>query len=317
MISIVIPYRQDLLEMMKEFDGDDYEVVVAGSPHKNMKHLNARFFKEDDMASSLVRCMRECRGSHIAVITNRIAGARRCVERMKRQCDLGADIVIGKREKKSRAAKMFVSLMFPGARALDDPLSDIFLFKSDVIKNAPLHPIGAKLLLEILLKGKYGHIAEVPVKIKEENNFNESYSAYSLHLLRVAWEGGEILRFAKFGLVGILSVLLNEVMLWLLLENGMYLALASVLSIESSILCAFLLNEMWTFRDRGEKGLHALLKRATKFNVASLAGLLLNFFILLFLHHIFGMEPLRANICGIAAAFIWNFLAHNLWTWRE
>jgi len=236
---------------------------------------------------------------------------------MRKKCDHGADIVIGKRGKKSRAAKMFVSLMFPKARALDDPLSDIFLLKSDVIKNAPLHPIGAKLLLEILLRGNYEHVAEIPVKIQEENNFNESYSAYSLHLLKVAWEGGEILRFAKFGLVGILSVLLNEMLLWLLLENGMYLALASILSIESSILFAFLLNDMWTFRDRGERGLRALLKRAAKFNAASLAGLLLNFFILLFLHHIFGMEPLRANICGIAAAFIWNFLAHNLWTWRE
>lgn len=316
MISIVIPYRQDLLEMVEEFEGDDYEVVVAGSPHRNMRHLNARFFKEDDMASSLVRCMRECRGSHIAVIVNPVLHPKKYVERMKRRCECGADIVIGKRDKKSRAARMFTGLMLPRARSLDDPLSDIFVLKTDVIKNASLHPIGTKLLLEILIKGTYHHVEEIPVKLKKDPDFNESYSAYSLHLLRVAWKEGEILRFIKFGLVGALSVLLNEVLLWLLLENGMYLALASILSIESSILLAFLLNDVWTFRDRGKGGAKGFLTRAAKFNAASLAGLLLNFFILLLLHHIFGMEPLQANMCGIAAAFIWNFLAHNLWTWR-
>ncbi|RLF54543.1 MAG: hypothetical protein DRN37_10125 [Thermoplasmata archaeon] len=59
------------------------------------------------------------------------------------------------------------------------------------------------------------------------------------------------------------------------------------------------------------------MKRMGKYNFASIIGLLINFFFLISLTQLLGMNPLKANIVGIAAAFIWNFLAHNLWTWHS
>jgi dolichol-phosphate mannosyltransferase len=97
----------------------------------------------------------------------------------------------------------------------------------------------------------------------------------------------------------------------------MVLLVASMIAIEVSIIWNFLLNEAWTFRDRGDCGIVAFFKRMGLFNLISIIGLGLNVSLLLFLHHIFGMHPLTANIVGIAAAFIWNFSANNLWTWSK
>jgi dolichol-phosphate mannosyltransferase len=43
-----------------------------------------------------------------------------------------------------------------------DPMSGYFFFKRTVIKNVVLKPAGYKILLEILVKGKYHKIKEVP-----------------------------------------------------------------------------------------------------------------------------------------------------------
>jgi len=210
-----------------------------------------------------------------------------------------------------------VNLLLPCSRMSADPLSEIFLVKRDVVRNADLHPVGCKILLEILAKGDYGRVEETPVDFRGDSRLNGNYSAYSAHLLRIAWEHGEIARFFKFGIVGVLSILLNEFLLWLLLFYGIHLIISSILSIEAGILSSFILNEVWTFKDRGERGVKAFIHRMGKYNLASMVGLLINFFILIFLSRVFLINPLKANIVGIAAAFIWNFLAHNLWTWHN
>lgn len=318
MISIILTSGKDLQKIMNSLDSDEYEFLVAGVAQKDVKKTNVRFIKDSNLATTLIKCFRESSGDYIAVFDSYVRNIGKCIEKMKERIESGADIVVGRRDRKSKMAKMLVNLLFPKSRIVDDPLSEIFMLKRKVIEKVNLHPIGSKILLEILAKGNYERVEEVSVKLKDKNNkTKESYAKYSRHLLKVAWEEGEIARFFKFGAVSGSGVILNEFLLWLLLAFEFPLITAGILSVEFSILWTFVLNDLWTFKDRGRKGMTNYLKRMTKFNFACLLGLILNVLVLFILSEFTGMHPLKANIAGMAVAFIWNFLAHNLWTWYE
>jgi dolichol-phosphate mannosyltransferase len=247
----------------------------------------------------------------------------------------GADIAVGsrhvpggaieawplKRRLFSKGARAIAYLFLPRSRAVKDPMSGFFMLRREVLDGVELRPIGYKILLEILARGNYERVDEVAITFIDRERgtsslvFNE-YGKYTRHLLRLAWESGEILRFTKFGLVGGSGVLVNEGLLWVLWGVwGVVLLAASIIAVEVSIIWNFLLNEAWTFRDRGDHGVHAFFKRLGMFNLISIIGLGLNVSILLLLFHVFGIYPLTANLVGIAVAFVWNFAANNLWTW--
>ena len=76
--------------------------------------------------------------------------------------------------------------------------------------------------------------------------------------------------FIKFGIVGAIGIVVNEGLLILFQSMGVYLLYAGAVAIEISILSNFILNDLWTFRDR-RSGSAAV--RLVKFNVLMLAGL--------------------------------------------
>lgn len=315
MISIIFPYGRNLHKLVNKLSRE-YEIFIAGKKDSRIEHENVNFIKEGNLANSLLKCIEKSKGDYIILMNCDVKNAEKCIEKMVEKAKKGADIVVGKRNIniKSKLAKLGVNLLFPKSRLVADPLSEIFLIKRSVIKDIELHPIGSKVLLEILAKGKYGKIDEIDIDIGKVE-FNESYSTYSKHLLKLAWKEGEIIRWVKFGIVGLSTMFLNEFLLWLLLGK-LPLIFAGAISIEASTLASFALNELWTFRDRRRGGIKEFFKRMGKYNFACLLGVMLNLFVLIFLSRVFGMHPLKANVIGIAVAFIWNFLAHNLWTWH-
>mgnify|MGYP000731125056 CR=1 FL=1 len=128
---------------------------------------------------------------------------------------------------------------------------------------------------------------------------------------------GELLRFVKFCLVGASGVLVNMGLLWLLTEFvGLFYLLSAAISIETSIITNFILNDRFTFPDRRSAGAKHFLKRLVKFNLISLAGLGINLGVLWLLTAVFGVYYLLSNLCGIAVATLWNYLANIGWTWR-
>jgi dolichol-phosphate mannosyltransferase len=125
------------------------------------------------------------------------------------------------------------------------------------------------------------------------------------------------IRFLKFGLVGLSGVLVNEGLLWLLTENlGLYYLLSAAIAVETAIITNFILNDIWTFRDRRTPGNRSLLGRGLKFNLVSLGGLGINIAILWTVTEVVGISYLISNLVGIAGATLWNFTINTLWTWR-
>jgi dolichol-phosphate mannosyltransferase len=62
----------------------------------------------------------------------------------------------------SRGATMLAHLMLPKTRKVRDPLSGYFMIKKEIVDAIRLNTAGFKILLEILVKGRYHKVAEVP-----------------------------------------------------------------------------------------------------------------------------------------------------------
>jgi len=62
----------------------------------------------------------------------------------------------------SHAAVGLAHVLLPRTRRLKDPVSGYFMFRESVLGGVELKPIGYKLLAEMLVKGRYSSVAEVP-----------------------------------------------------------------------------------------------------------------------------------------------------------
>lgn len=122
----------------------------------------------------------------------------------------------------------------------------------------------------------------------------------------------------KFGIVGASGVLVNMGLLYFLTEQiGLHYLLSATIAVESSIISNFVLNELWTFVEKGEEGLKHVFKRFFKFNGISVVGMGINLGILGVLTEFAGLYYLFSNLVAIAAVFGWNYLANVRWTWTE
>jgi dolichol-phosphate mannosyltransferase len=222
----------------------------------------------------------------------------------------------------SKGAVFLAHLLLPATRQINDPMSGFFLFNKGVVANADLKPSGYKILLEILMEGKFQNATEVPytfrIRSRGQSKLNASQQiSYLRHLYSLMRRKGELLRFVKFCLVGLSGVLVNLGLLYLLTEfAGLYYLISAAISIESSIVSNFILNNFFTFADRRLPGAKSFVNRLLRFNLVSLAGLAINMGVLGLLTEVVGIYYLISQLFGIAAAILWNYLVNTWWTWR-
>lgn len=121
--------------------------------------------------------------------------------------------------------------------------------------------------------------------------------------------------FVKFAVVGLIGVGVNEGLLILLDKSeGVTLLAAGTIAIEISILSNFVLNDLWTFRDRRTG--HAAVRLA-KFNALMLAGLVVNLGVLDVGTAYFGIDAAISNLVGIAAAFVLRYALSVKYAWMR
>jgi putative flippase GtrA len=121
-------------------------------------------------------------------------------------------------------------------------------------------------------------------------------------------------RFQKFVLVGGVGLGVNLTSLFLLHDVfGLRLPIAAPLAISISMAVTFLLNELWTWHDRGSG---RVLTRLMLYVPINTVGLIINTQVLLYLEGHYGIYYLIANLAGAIVAAIWNFFLNNALTWR-
>ena len=144
-------------------------------------------------------------------------------------------------------------------------------------------------------------------------------------------------RFAKFCAVGASGVIVNTGVLALLADLlGVQTNLAAAISIEVSINTNFVINELWTFRDR-RSGPGSAGRRWLQFHVVSLVGAALQWSVFVAGNALVAWSAGRApglvaaitdppdvgawkyvsQLVGIGVATLWNFTANFFWTWRH
>lgn len=122
-------------------------------------------------------------------------------------------------------------------------------------------------------------------------------------------------RFQKFLIVGIVGLAVNQGMLFLLHSGfSVPLTVASPLAIFVSMIVTFILNERWTWHDRGTG---PVLHRMLFYFPINIGGLLINFAVLTYLVNQFDMHYLLANLVGAGCAAIWNFTLNHHLTWGK
>ncbi|MEM9977587.1 MAG: glycosyltransferase [Cyanobacteria bacterium P01_D01_bin.2] len=237
----------------------------------------------------------------------------------------------------SRGAQMLGLLILPGVVGrVTDPMSGYFMVRRSAIAGPTLNPLGYKILLEVIGRGRVGEIAEVGY-VFQEREAGESkvtwkqYVEYLGHLVRLRSRGRiarirqkfPIGRFLRFGLVGLSGVFVDMVVLYLLSDPGTLawgLTRSKIIAGEVAIFNNFLWNDAWTFADvaRSQQGMTARLKRFLKFNVVCLSGLVLNVLLLnLIFNVVFGQQyRYAANLIAIAVVTAWNFWMNLKLSWR-
>ncbi|ALM75729.1 glycosyltransferase [Thermococcus barophilus] len=353
MISIIVPTyneRENLEELVsrisKALEDYEFEIIIVDddSPDKTWEKAQElsqkypvrviRRVNEKGLSSAVIRGFKEAKGDVFVVMDADLQHPPEVIPRLVEAIERGADIAIGSRYVKggkvenwywwrkliSKGAIMIGRVALPKIRNIKDPVSGFFALRRGIVENVELNPVGFKILLEILIKGKYGRVVEVPYafglrksgesKLSQRQIFN-----YLRHLYRLMkWEG-EIDRLIKFSIVGMSGIVVNQFFLWLfanILGRGIAnLMIANVFATELAILNNFTWNDLWTFKDLKNKPLY---KRLFSFHLAALTGAIVQwtiFGVLVFL----GMHYLIANLIGIGFSFIVRFLVNRHITW--
>lgn len=121
-------------------------------------------------------------------------------------------------------------------------------------------------------------------------------------------------RFQKFLVVGAVGLAVNQGLLMALASGaGVKVAVASPIAIFVSMVVTFLLNESWTWNDRGTG---AILRRAMLYGAINSGGLVINWGVLVWLHDR-AVHYALANLVGAGLAAVWNFGLNHTITWRE
>ena len=208
---------------------------------------------------------------------------------------------------------------------VNDFTSGFKAYKKDIAIKIPSYdlPDGfhfqAASLMKLVKQGK--STQEVPIKFQTRRAGEPKYDTRDLLdninlFSRLFLDQYEEL--IKFGLVGASGLIVNMGLLYFLTEElNIYYLLSSIIAVESSILSNFILNELWTFVEKGKKGVKNVLKRLLKFNGISIVGMGINLAILAALTEIADLYYLFSNLVAIAAVFGWNYLANVRWTWAE
>jgi dolichol-phosphate mannosyltransferase len=251
----------------------------------------------------------------------------------------GADMVIGSRyiegghvENWPFHRKMIskcATLLARGLTKVRDPMSGFFAIKRETIEGVELNPIGYKIGLEILVKGRISQVEEVPITFADRKAGKSKLGTsvtmkYIDHCIRLyEFKKPWLARYMKFALIGGIGALINLTILWTSVEVfGIYYLIAAVLAFVIADTNNFIWNRWWTFRSKGKVHI-----QYSQFLLVSVDGLMLNLILLKTLKEdVFpwlGIGEDRASlylvfaqVIAIFLVSIFNFFANALWTFN-
>ncbi|MDB9444872.1 glycosyltransferase [Anabaena sp. CS-542/02] len=374
-LSLVIPtYKEKdniqkvihiLTQTLNESIPGDYELIVVDddSPDLTWKVAQSltqeypqlrvmRRQQERGLSSAVIRGWQVAKGDILGVIDGDLQHPPEVLTQLLTKIAQGADLAVASRHVDgggvsswsvvrrflSRGAQVLGLIVLPRVLSrVSDPMSGYFMVRRHSILGVTLHPVGYKILLEVIARGNIQNISEVGYVFCERKDGEskvtwKQYLEYLHHLIRLRLSTGllgglsqgldfPIGRFLRFGLVGLSGVFVDMAILYLLSDPttlALPLTRSKILAGEIAICNNFIWNDAWTFADvsKNQQQWSQRLKRFLKFNIICLAGLVLNVLVLNLVFNFLIPNRYIANLIAIAVATIWNFWVNLKLSWR-
>ncbi len=215
-VSVIVPTyneRENIAELIKRIHNvlkKDYEIVVVddNSPDGTAeivtelsKEYPIKLIVRENkagLASAILEGFKNSDGEIIGVIDADLQHPPEMIEKLVEEIKKGNDIAIASRyvdggvEKWPLTRKIIskgaIYLAKPILNGVEDPMSGFFFLKRSVIEGIEFNPKGFKLLLEILVKGKYNSISEIPY-VFSDRMYGDSKMGKNeiMNYLRLLW----------------------------------------------------------------------------------------------------------------------------------
>ncbi|MBD0363945.1 MAG: glycosyltransferase [Coleofasciculus sp. C3-bin4] len=297
-----------------------------------------RRIEERGLSTAVIRGWQAARGEVLGVIDADLQHPPELLLKLWGEIKRGGDLAVASRHVEgggvsdwslirrflSRGAKTLGLINLPEVIGrVSDPMSGYFMVRRRCIAGRTLSPLGYKILIEVLARGRVPWIGEVGYVFQEREEgeskvTSKQYIDYLRHLVRLRFSLGPIARFFRFGLVGFSGVFVDLGVFYLLRSQDLGLTSSAAISGELAIINNFLWNDFWTFGDISslQPGKRQRIKRLLKFNIICLAGLALNVLIVNFFFNILHINEYVAKLIAIAAVTVWNFWLNLKLSWR-
>jgi dolichol-phosphate mannosyltransferase len=296
---------------------------------------------ERGLSTAVVRGWQIAQGRILAVMDADLQHPPEVVANLCKEMIRGADLGIASRHVEgggvsdwslarriiSRGAQMIGFMLLPEVIGrISDPMSGFFMIRRSSIQDRELSPLGYKILVEVLGRGKVGWISEVPYTFRERVEgssklTNRIYLEYFHHLFRLRLYLLQISSFFRFCVVGTSGVVVDMSLLFLLSDPKMLgwgLTRSKILAAEAALLNNFIWNDAWTFGDiaRHQNTFGQRVKRFLKFNAICSLGILFNVMIINIEFNFFHMNRYLANLIAIGLVTLWNYKTNKEFSWR-
>ena len=123
----------------------------------------------------------------------------------------------------------------------------------------------------------------------------------------------DLIRFIKFGMVGVLNTLVNWVIFFILNALGMYYILANIIAYILGTVNSYLWNTLWVFKYKDK----ASTETTIKFIILNLIGLGLNTGILYVLVDLCNLNKFIGLVITTAIVMIINYIVNKLWVFSK
>jgi dolichol-phosphate mannosyltransferase len=279
--------------------------------------------KERGLSTAVIRGWQVAKGDILGVIDADLQHPPETLLKLWHEIQRGADLATASRHLDSggvsdwslirrvlsRGAQLLGLILLPEVIGrVSDPMSGYFLVRREAISGVTMNPLGYKILIEVLGRGKIKWISEVGYVFQERQEgeskvTSKQYIEYIQHLLRLRLSLWPIERFLRFAIVGFSGVFVDMAILYLL---------------HDAIFNNFLWNDIWTFGDISthQRSHRKRIKRFLKFNLICLTGLILNVALLNLLYNLLGINEYLANLIAIGLVTFWNFWINLKLSWR-
>jgi dolichol-phosphate mannosyltransferase len=338
LLDNVIPGAYELIVVDDNSPDRTWEIATALMPEYPQLRVMRRI-EERGLSTAVVRGWQAARGEVLGVIDADLQHPPELLLKLWGEIARGGDLAVASRNVDgggvsdwspirrflSRGAQTLGLIILPEVIGrVSDPMSGYFMVRRSCLADRTLSPLGYKILIEVIARGKVPWIGEVGY-VFQERQAGESkvtgkqYVDYLRHLIRLRLSLGPIARLFRFGIVGF-SGLFVDLAVFRLLRHvlGLGLTRSTILSAEVAIINNFLWNDLWTYGDIASQqpGKRQRLKRLVKFNIICLGGVILQALIVNLLFNILGINEYVAKLIAIAAVTLWNFWLNLKLSWR-